>query len=93
MIKGMTWKAILLAAGCLILAMSGCDGLAAPASPRGIKVPVMASDSDSVFLLWQRPSSGDDVAFYNIYVNGNLAGSTKDPVDTDATSKIKKISG
>lgn len=91
MMKGIIWKAILLAAGCLILAMSGCDGLAAPASPRGIKVPVMASDSDSVFLLWQRPSSGDDVAFYNIYVNGDLAGSTKDPVDTYATLKIKKF--
>jgi exo-poly-alpha-galacturonosidase len=89
--KGKKWKAALLAVSCMAMTMTSCNGLAAPAVPVGVKVPALAYDSDSVFLLWQRPAKDDDAAYYNIYANGKLVGSTKEAQDTYAGREMKQF--
>ena len=89
--NGKNWKAALVAVSCMALTMTSCNGLAAPAVPVGVKVPALAYDSSSVFLLWQRPAKGDDAAYYNIYANGKLVGSTKEAQDTYAGREMKQF--
>jgi exo-poly-alpha-galacturonosidase len=53
-------------------------GKAAPvAAPQKLMVPPMAYDDSSIIVIWSKPSDYSNVASYNVYQNGSLAGNTK----------------
>ncbi len=83
----------LLAAACT--AGLWCIGLPASAAPQqapqGVQVPALSCDHDSALLVWQRPATGDDVAFYNVYANGQLIGNTQDMNATKTGDKAKEF--
>jgi exo-poly-alpha-galacturonosidase len=45
--------------------------------PQKLIVPPMAYDDCSITVIWEKPSEYKNVASYNIYQNGSLAGNTK----------------
>ena len=47
------------------------------APPQTLMVPPMAYDDSSIILIWSKPSDHSNVASYNVYKNGVLAGNTK----------------
>jgi exo-poly-alpha-galacturonosidase len=47
------------------------------ASPQKLMVPPMAYDDSSITVIWSKPSDYSNVASYNVYQNGSLAGNTK----------------
>lgn len=51
---------------------------AAPVSPpQNVMVPPLAYDDSSITVIWSKPSDYSNVASYNIYKEGSLAGNTK----------------
>ena len=74
----MRYKSVAAAAAACGILMAASCGFAAPKhAPEGLKIPVMALDDDEAWLFWNRPADGDDVAYYNVYRDGVLVGSTK----------------
>ena len=74
----MRYKSVAAAAAACGILMAASCGFAAPKhAPEGLKIPVMALDDDEAWLFWNRPADGDDVAYYNVYRDGALVGSTK----------------
>ena len=74
----MRYKSVAAAAAACGILMAASCGFAAPKhAPEGLKIPVMAFDDDEAWLFWNRPADGDDVAYYNVYRDGALVGSTK----------------
>ena len=74
----MRYKSVAAAAAACGILMAASCGFAAPKhAPEGLKIPVMAFDDDEAWLFWNRPADGDDVAYYNVYRDGVLVGSTK----------------
>jgi exo-poly-alpha-galacturonosidase len=51
--------------------------VASIAPPQTLMVPSMAYDDSSIMLIWSKPSDYSNVASYNVYKNGSLAGNTK----------------
>jgi exo-poly-alpha-galacturonosidase len=45
--------------------------------PQGLLVPPMAYDDSSIIAIWNKPSDYSNVVGYNVYLNGSLAGNTK----------------
>ncbi len=50
---------------------------ASVAAPQKLMVPPMAYDDSSITAIWSKPSDYSNVASYNVYQNGSLAGNTK----------------
>jgi exo-poly-alpha-galacturonosidase len=50
---------------------------ASVAAPQKLMVPPMAYDDSSITAIWSKPSDYSNVAGYNVYQNGSLAGNTK----------------
>ncbi|MCX5633746.1 MAG: glycoside hydrolase family 28 protein [Phycisphaerae bacterium] len=50
---------------------------AAVAPPQQLMVPPAGFDDSSIIVIWGKPSDYSNVASYNVYVNGSLAGNTK----------------
>lgn len=42
-----------------------------------LQVPTLAYDDTSIAIVWQKPEKYDNVADYNVYVNGKLAGTAR----------------
>ena len=42
-----------------------------------LQVPTLAYDDTSIGLVWQKPEKYDNVADYNVYINGELAGTAR----------------
>lgn len=45
--------------------------------PQNLMVPPGAFDDSSITVIWSKPAEYSNVASYNVYVNGSLAGNTK----------------
>lgn len=43
-----------------------------------LQVPTLAYDDTSIGLVWQKPEKYDNVADYNVYINGKLAGTARE---------------
>ena len=43
-----------------------------------LQVPTLAYDESSIGLVWQKPEKYDNVADYNVYINGKLAGTARE---------------
>ena len=43
-----------------------------------LQVPVLAYDDTSIGLVWQKPEKYDNVADYNVYINGEFAGTARE---------------
>lgn len=67
---------------------SSDSGLPVPAN---LTVPVLAYDSTSITLVWDKPSSYAEIADYNVYMNGKKLGSASDnhAANSPAASYIK----
>ena len=84
------WKVMLVIAGCVLI-FDSCIGGAKNSAPTGLKVPALAYDSSSAWLFWERPAKGERAAYYNIYANGKLLGTTKIPQSMVGTNHIQKF--
>ncbi|MFA5293256.1 MAG: glycoside hydrolase family 28 protein [Phycisphaerae bacterium] len=47
------------------------------AAPKGLMVPPLAIDDSSITVIWNKPDDYSNVASYNVYIEGSLAGNTK----------------
>src|SRR4030042_3602664 len=47
------------------------------APPQKLMVPPLAYDDSRITAIWSKPSDYSNVVSYNVYVNGSLAGKTK----------------
>ncbi|MGA2916834.1 MAG: glycoside hydrolase family 28 protein [Sedimentisphaerales bacterium] len=47
------------------------------APPQNLMVPPMAYDDSGITAIWSKPADYSTVVSYNVYVNGSLAGNTK----------------
>ena len=47
------------------------------APPQNVMVPPLAVDDSSITLIWSKPKEYANVASYNVYQEGSLAGNTK----------------
>jgi len=45
--------------------------------PQGLMVPPAAFDDSSIIAIWSKPSDYSKVVSFNVYLNGSLAGNTK----------------
>lgn len=43
-----------------------------------LQVPVLAYDDTSIGLVWQKPEKYDNIADYNVYINGEFAGTARE---------------
>ena len=49
-----------------------------------LQVPTLAYDESSIGLVWQKPEKYDNVADYNVYINGKLAGTARENYKVNA---------
>jgi exo-poly-alpha-galacturonosidase len=61
----------------MLLSTSFCDAKADVAPPQKVMVPPLAVDDTSITVIWSKPEVYANVAQYNIYRDGTLAGHTK----------------
>lgn len=47
------------------------------ASPQKLMVPPLAFDDSSITVIWNKPENYSNVVSYNVYIEGSLAGNTK----------------
>jgi len=45
--------------------------------PQKLMVPPLAFDDTSITVIWEKPADYSEVASYNVYIEGSLAGNTK----------------
>jgi exo-poly-alpha-galacturonosidase len=45
--------------------------------PQKLMVPPLAFDDSSITVIWEKPANYADVVSYNVYIEGSLAGNTK----------------
>ncbi|MEN6384566.1 MAG: glycoside hydrolase family 28 protein [Phycisphaerales bacterium] len=45
--------------------------------PQKLMVPPLAFDDSSITIIWEKPENYADVVSYNVYIEGSLAGNTK----------------
>jgi exo-poly-alpha-galacturonosidase len=73
----------------LALALSPALSVSAnPSAPQNLTVPVLAYDSTSLSLTWEKPPNYNDISFYNIYMNNKRIGNTKEAPATAAAEHI-----
>lgn len=77
-----------MAAAAMAAALTVVSTAFAANVPTGVKVPPLGYDSTSVWLMWDRPANGDNVAYYNVYADGQLLGSTTKSSATFGTANI-----
>ena len=54
-----------------------------------LQVPTLAYDESSIGLVWQKPEKYDNVADYNVYINGKLAGTARENYKVNAAWAAK----
>jgi len=59
----------------VVLLMGVVQGAVPP--PQGLMVPPAAFDDSSIIAIWSKPSDYSKVVSFNVYLNGSLAGNTK----------------
>ena len=52
-------------------------------------MPTLAYDESSIGLVWQKPEKYDNVADYNVYINGKLAGTARENYKVNAAWAAK----
>lgn len=60
-----------------------------PAAPTGLTVPGLSSTADGMTLIWERPTKGDDVAAYNVYMDDKLIAQTGSDFSSLAKQEIR----
>jgi len=76
----MRWRTIARTALCALVlaAVGGSSATAAndrPAPPTDVRVPALAFDEHSITLAWEKPADHAGIVDYQVFVNGQLAGS------------------
>jgi len=60
-----------------------------PAAPTGLTVPGLSATEDGMTLIWERPTKGDDVVGYNVYMDDKLIARTGQDFSSIAQKEIR----
>lgn len=61
----------------VIISLFFFNSLFAVEPPQKLMVPPLAVDDSSITVIWEKPANYSDVVSYNVYIEGSLAGNTK----------------
>ncbi|MFF2449202.1 fibronectin type III domain-containing protein [Neobacillus sp. NPDC058068] len=59
--------------------------------PQNLKVPALASDENSITLVWEKPADYENIVDYNVYMDGKKIGSANNQAISPAKSHIDKF--
>lgn len=72
-----------------VICMACSSAMANPAAPTGLAIPELSQLENGLTLIWDRPADGDDVASYNVYMDGKLIGQTSKDFSTTAKQEMR----